>query len=76
MALFAIKNEYLKYKELMVLFGVTRSTIWMWVNNEAMDFPQPFKVGRKLLWKRSEIEAYLESTRKRGRIALYRYFIL
>jgi predicted DNA-binding transcriptional regulator AlpA len=56
-------EEHLKVQDLTEIFKVTRFTISTWMK-EKPNFPKPFRAGRKLLWKRSEIEAYLESTRK------------
>jgi excisionase family DNA binding protein len=56
-------DEMLSQKDLAKICKVSRGTVYLWVK-EKTDFPQPFKVGRKLLWKKAEIEEYMESTRK------------
>ena len=56
-------EETVTVKDLMKLSNVTRRTIYKWIEEEP-NFPKPFKIGLKLFWKRSEIEAYLYSTRK------------
>ena len=40
-----------------------RKTIERWLK-EKPDFPKPFRIGRRLLWYKSEIEEYIESQRK------------
>jgi predicted DNA-binding transcriptional regulator AlpA len=55
-------DKMLQMKDLMEVFGVSRATIYEWVKKEG--FPKSYKIGGKNFWKRSEIEAYLESTRK------------
>ncbi len=57
------EKEMISMSELKALFGVTRQAIHRWIKTP--QFPKPYKVMGKLLWKRSEIDAYLESTRKK-----------
>jgi predicted DNA-binding transcriptional regulator AlpA len=56
-------EENFDMKDLAKFIKVNRCTINRWKKNNP-DFPRPFRVGRKLLWKKSEIEEYMESTRK------------
>lgn len=53
----------LNMKEMTKFLKVDRRTITRWIKDNP-GFPKPMKIGRKLLWKRSEIEEYIESTRK------------
>jgi predicted DNA-binding transcriptional regulator AlpA len=55
-------EEMISMNDITELFGVTRQSVHRWIKHP--DFPKPFKIVGKLLWKRSEIEAYIESTRK------------
>ena len=50
-------------EEVTKKFFITKRTLTEWIKNKP-DFPKPFKIGRRLLWKRSEIEAFIESTCK------------
>ncbi len=56
----AMIETLLTMKELSELLKVDRMTITRWVRVKP-DFPKPIKIERKNLWKRSEIEAYIES---------------
>jgi predicted DNA-binding transcriptional regulator AlpA len=56
-------EEMLSMKDLVKAFGVTRQAIHRWIK-ERPNFPRPSKIVGKLLWKKSEIDAYIESTRK------------
>jgi predicted DNA-binding transcriptional regulator AlpA len=56
-------EETVDVKDLMRFSKVTRRTVYKWIEEEP-NFPRPFKIGLKLFWKRSEIESYIESTRK------------
>lgn len=55
-------DEMLQMEDLIKTFKVARTTIYEWMKNEK--FPKPCKIGHKNFWKRSEIESYIESTRK------------
>jgi predicted DNA-binding transcriptional regulator AlpA len=59
----SLSNENFTMKELVEFLKVDRRTITRWIKNKP-DFPKPFKIDRKLLWKRAEVEAYMENTRK------------
>ena len=56
-------TKYLTTEEVMKIFFIGNSTVRFWIKTKP-DFPKPFKFGRRLLWKRSEIEEYIESQRK------------
>lgn len=54
--------KYLSFKELSDgLGGRSRSSIYRDV--EAGRLPQPMKIGHRLFWKETEVEAYLASCR-------------
>ncbi len=55
----------LEMDDIVKYLKVDRLTITRWVKTKS-DFPRPFKIGRKNLWKKSEIDAYLETKRKTG----------
>ena len=55
-------DELLTPEDLLKLFKVSRKTIDNWVADGVL--PKPIKMGRRIFWKRSEIDAYLESSRK------------
>jgi predicted DNA-binding transcriptional regulator AlpA len=56
-------DEMLSQKDLSKIFQVSRGTIYLWIK-EKPDFPKSIKIGRKLLWKKSEIAEYMEKNRK------------
>ena len=55
-------ERMLEIKDLIKIFNVSRVTIHVWLKNT--DFPRPSKIGHKNYWKKSDIENYIESTRK------------
>jgi predicted DNA-binding transcriptional regulator AlpA len=56
-------EEMLSSKDIQKFCGVTRECIQRWIKNT--DFPKPYKVVGKNLWKKSEIEEYVESKRRK-----------
>ena len=57
------EEDLFRSDEVIKKFFITKRTLTEWIKNKP-DFPKPFKVGRRLLWKRSDIEEYIESQRK------------
>jgi excisionase family DNA binding protein len=55
-------EKHLSAEEIIEKLGISRKTLDNWI--EKGQFPKPFKIGRRIFWKESEIEEYLESTRK------------
>lgn len=58
-----VMEKMLSSEELRKIFGVSKTTIEAWLKTDS-DFPRPFKISRRLFWKASEVEAYLETRRK------------
>ncbi len=51
-------DRWLMYKHITEITTFTRQHIYKLV--EAGKFPQPFKFGRKILWKESEVCEWME----------------
>ena len=51
------KREFLKFADLMEIAGVSRPTIYAWV--EAGLLPKPIKLGRNVRWLKSDIDEWL-----------------
>jgi predicted DNA-binding transcriptional regulator AlpA len=58
-----MEEYFLTSEEIMKMFAICKWTLNNWIKNKS-DFPRPIKAGRRNLWKKSEIEEYLESSRK------------
>ena len=41
--------------------GVSDMTIWRWLNDPALNFPQPIYIGRRRYWKEAEVSAWLDA---------------
>jgi len=46
--------------EIIKKLFITKRTLTEWVKNKE-SFPKPFKAGRRLLWKKSVIDDYINS---------------
>jgi predicted DNA-binding transcriptional regulator AlpA len=42
------------------LGGVSDMTLWRWLNDDALNFPQPIRIQKRRYWRESEIAAWLE----------------
>jgi excisionase family DNA binding protein len=56
-------GEFLTVDDLAKLLNVTKGTIHLW-RKDNPSFPKSFSVGRKLLWRKADIDAYVESLLK------------
>ena len=57
-------DKLLRRPEVETLTGLSRSTIYSWLQRG--DFPQPVKLGTRLVaWRESDITAWLESRETR-----------
>lgn len=41
--------------------GISYMTLWRWLNDPAMAFPKPIKLGARRYWRQSEVVAWLEA---------------
>jgi len=58
----ALSEDFISRDDLCKDLNIGKVTLWNWRKDPS--FPKPFKIGKTLLWKKSEIESYIESTRK------------
>jgi len=57
------EDRLLKVSELAKFLGVAPSTIYRWLENGKL--PQPFEIGDAAVrWRKSEIEHWLEESRR------------
>jgi predicted DNA-binding transcriptional regulator AlpA len=52
-------EDYLKIRDICNQLKISKVTLWNWRQDPS--FPKPIKIGITVLWKHSDIEAYLES---------------
>ena len=53
-------NKLITSEEVARRLFVSKSTLQIW-RKEKEDFPLPIQIGRRVLWKESDIDAYIES---------------
>lgn len=49
--------------------GVSDMTLWRWLNDPAMSFPQPIKIQTRRYWREAEIKAWLDAKTPAGKAA-------
>ncbi len=53
-----MNEKFLRLKQVIEIIGVSKATIWRWVNDGT--FPKPIKISAMVtVWKNSDIEAYM-----------------
>jgi len=58
--------EFLTARQTWERYGVTQMTLWRWLRNEAMNFPQPVYFGRFRYFRLSELEAWEQNQPRRA----------
>lgn len=51
-------EETIGISDIMDFFKVTRQTVHVWLKTNP-NFPRPIKVGKRVVWKKTEIEKYI-----------------
>lgn len=46
--------------------GVSDMTLWRWLNDPAIDFPQPIYIARRRYWRQTEIGSWINRQADRG----------
>lgn len=54
-----VDAELLTVKDVAAMLGVAENTVWNW--RHAGEMAPATKIGRRVLWRRSEIEAWLDT---------------
>jgi predicted DNA-binding transcriptional regulator AlpA len=58
---------YLPAPKVALRYSVTDMTIWRWLHDPALGFPQPIRINRKRFWNISDLEQW-ERTRATRRV--------
>lgn len=56
-------QNYIGAPELCAKIGITRMTLHRWLQNEAMNFPKPARLGGYRYWPIAEVEAWINARR-------------
>ncbi|WP_304773653.1 AlpA family transcriptional regulator [Cypionkella sp.] len=46
--------------KLLEWLAITDMTLWRWINDPALRFPQPIRINRRRFWRESDIAAWLD----------------
>lgn len=57
-------EEYLDVVETAKVLGCSKQTVG--IKARAKEMPLPIQLSSRVFWKKKEIDAYLEATRKKG----------
>lgn len=52
-------EESIGISDIMDFFKVSRETVRIWIKKKP-NFPKPIKIGKRVVWKKSVIEKYLD----------------
>jgi predicted DNA-binding transcriptional regulator AlpA len=53
-----IDRTYLPASQVRARYGVSEVSIWRWLQNEALGFPAPIRIGTRRYWRRTDLEAW------------------
>lgn len=56
------EKTYLPGPAVRARYGVTDMSLWRWLRDDALGFPQPLRIHGRRFWKLAELEAW-EATR-------------
>lgn len=51
-------GQFLTGPQVQKRYGKTSVTLWRWMNDPELGFPQPMKVNRLNYWRVSDLEAW------------------
>lgn len=51
-------TKYLTASQVHERYRISRSTLYRWQEDESIRFPAPVKIGHRILWRDSDLEAF------------------
>ena len=54
----AQNSKFLPARRVWERYGVTSMTLWRWLRDESIGFPQPVRIGRFRYFRIAELEAW------------------
>lgn len=54
-----VLEETLGRDDVAKFFRISVKTLWVWIRDKP-DFPKPIKIGRGLIWRKADIEEYID----------------
>ena len=59
-------EQFLPARRVWERYGVTSMTLWRWLKNTELKFPQPMRIGRLRYWRVSDLVEWERSTSRAG----------
>lgn len=51
-------TNYLAANQVQERYQISRSTLYRWQEDDSIRFPAPVKIGHRILWRESDLEAF------------------
>ncbi len=58
-------RTYLPTPAVRARYGVTKQSLWRWLQNDVLGFPKPRRINNRLYWNVTELETW-EASREEG----------
>ncbi len=53
-------NKFCSFPDVAARYRTSRSSIYRWLKDADLNFPQPVKIGHRTLWRASDLDAFDE----------------
>ena len=53
--------QFLSVKEVLEKIGVSRATLYRWIEDEALNFPQPAKLRKRIFWDSQQLDEWMKA---------------
>lgn len=51
--------QFLSVKEVLEKIGVSRATLYRWIDDPTLNFPQPAKLRKRIFWDSEHLEKWM-----------------
>jgi predicted DNA-binding transcriptional regulator AlpA len=55
-----IMTKYLSSQDIQARYRISRSTLYRWIENPEISFPEPVKIGHRILWREADLKVFDE----------------
>ena len=53
--------QFLSVKEVLEKIGVSRATLYRWIDDKELGFPQPAKLRKRIFWDSQQLEKWMQA---------------
>ena len=53
--------QFLSVKEVLEKIGVSRATLYRWIDDKELGFPQPAKLRKRIFWDSDQLEKWMQA---------------